>query len=76
MERPVSARPGTRRRQAALEHPARESGGDVQGAVQGKTDAKRQALECLVTDGYAERIPGARGSHLHTSLKPYREGAA
>ena len=49
---------------------------DVQGAVQGKTDAKRQALECLVTDGYAERIPGARGSHLHTSLKPYREGAA
>ncbi len=39
--------------------------------VTGKTETKTLALELLVTDGYAEARPGARGARLYHSLKPF-----
>lgn len=47
----------------------------VQSATSGKTDHVRLAVEFLVTEGYVARVAGPRGAHLHSSLKPFREGA-
>jgi len=41
--------------------------------VTGKGPALRAALDCLVTEGYATRTPGPRGSHLHVSVTAYRQ---
>jgi hypothetical protein len=45
----------------------------LEAGVKGNTDAKRLALELLITEGYVHRETGANRSQLHTSLKPYRE---
>lgn len=49
--------------------------GEVERNVDGKTDYIRNALDVLVQEGYVDRTHGARGALLHTSLRPYREGA-
>lgn len=36
-------------------------------------DTWRHAVDVLVTEGYATWVAGKRNSHLHTSLRPYRE---
>jgi len=40
--------------------------------VAGNGQAKRTALDLLVTEGYARAL-GARGAALHTTARPYRE---
>jgi hypothetical protein len=45
----------------------------VEENVQGKAEAKREALEVLVDEGFVKRETGARKALLFTSLKPYRE---
>lgn len=45
----------------------------LESSVKGNTDAKRLALELLVTEGFVHREIGANRSQLHTALKPYRE---
>lgn len=42
-------------------------------AVAGNNDHKHLALDLLVRDGYVSREDGPRRSHLHTSVRPYRE---
>jgi hypothetical protein len=44
----------------------------VEKNVEGKTDAKRTALDCLIDEGYVARDETNRGSQL-TSARPYRE---
>lgn len=41
--------------------------------VSGKTEAKRQALDVLVTEGYLSREAGSRNANLHRSVTPYRQ---
>lgn len=45
----------------------------IETAVVGKRDYVRQAVDCLVEEGYVEAVTGARGARLHRSVKPYRE---
>lgn len=46
---------------------------NVTAAVTAKKGVVTAALTALVKDGYVTRTDGPRGSHLHTSVKPYRE---
>jgi AAA domain-containing protein len=46
----------------------------LHGAVTGKGETKTLALELLVSDGYAEARPGARGARLYYSLRPFGTG--
>lgn len=49
------------------------TGRNVTDAVTGKKGAVTAALDALVREGHVRREPGPRGSHLHTSVRPYRE---
>lgn len=49
------------------------SGRAVTDAVTGKKGAVAVALAGLVREGHVQREAGPRGSHLHTSVRPYRE---
>jgi KaiC/GvpD/RAD55 family RecA-like ATPase len=41
--------------------------------VKGKTDLKREALRCLIDEGYVTFEAGPNNSTLHVLLKPYRQ---
>lgn len=45
----------------------------IETAVAGKRDYVRQAIKCLLEEGYIEELSGSRGARLHRSAKPYRE---
>lgn len=49
---------------------------DVLDRVPGRGEHVRQALALLVDEGFATVAEGARGSRLHTFLKPYSEAAS
>ncbi|OYN89282.1 AAA family ATPase [Parenemella sanctibonifatiensis] len=51
----------------------RQSWSQIRREVGGSTDAKRVALDVLVTEGYVAKTEGARNSWQHSSVKPYRE---
>ena len=45
---------------------------EIQKAVRGKSnDAKRQAIDELIADGYATETPGARGAKIIQHVRPY-----
>lgn len=41
--------------------------------VAGKDSGKRQAIDCLIREGFVESEPGSRNAQLLRSAKPYRE---
>lgn len=49
------------------------SGKHVTDRVGGKREYVLQALDLLVSEGYAAREAGPRGSKMHTSIRPFRE---
>jgi len=51
--------------------PEPASTADVKNNVTGKNETIVTALSMLVTDGYVERVAGARGTNLHKSISPY-----
>lgn len=48
---------------------------NVRDNVTGKAEYLSTALDRLVMEGYAERLPGERGSTLHKLNRPYRESS-
>lgn len=58
-----------------LEDNPQATGRQVMTAVRGNTDAKRAALDVLISEGWVMAEDGARGARLHTVLRPYREDA-
>lgn len=46
----------------------------IEEAVEGKRDTLRMAINRLLADGFAAEEPGARGSRLVSSIRPYRKG--
>lgn len=46
---------------------------EVKENARGKGETVVAALQTLVSEGYIERVAGARGANLHKSLKPFRE---
>jgi len=49
------------------------TGKEIKENTKGKGETQVAALQTLVSEGYVERVAGARGANLHRSLKPYRE---
>jgi hypothetical protein len=46
---------------------------EIKENTKGKAEVQVAAMQILVSEGYVERVAGARGANLHRSLKPYRE---
>lgn len=51
--------------------PGPVSSADIKSNVTGKGQTIVTALQMLVTDGFVERVEGARGTNLHISISPY-----
>jgi hypothetical protein len=49
------------------------TGKEIKENTKGKGETQVTALQALVSEGYVERVSGARGANLHRSLKPYQE---
>lgn len=45
----------------------------IEGAVRGKRDHLRHAIDLLVYEGYLHDAPGPRNATTHTAAKPFRE---
>jgi hypothetical protein len=56
-------------------NPGEHSGRTVDAEVKGKAAAKRQALRCLVDEGYVTASDGVRGSTMYRSATTFREEA-
>jgi hypothetical protein len=50
-----------------------QSRNKLEEAVKGKRDYVRQAITCLVREGFAEEVSGPRSSRLVALVRPYRE---
>jgi hypothetical protein len=48
----------------------------IEDAKLGKSEYVRKALDALVQDGYLTRQDGARGAHLYTTIRAFREAEA
>jgi len=46
---------------------------DLREMVGGRTEHIGTAVQLLAAEEYVSRTPGARGAHLHTSIRPYRQ---
>lgn len=46
---------------------------EIKENTKGKAEIQVAAIQILVSEGYVERVAGARGANLHKSLKPFRE---
>lgn len=45
----------------------------IRSVIRGKAGVIDTALSLLISEGYATRMPGARGAWMHSSVKPFRE---
>jgi AAA domain len=54
-------------------HPDGLAGQGIEDRVRGKAAEVRRATAFLVDDGHAEVSGGARGAHIHRSIRPYRK---
>lgn len=58
-----------------LEHVTNATGKQIEDTLKGKREYVRLAVRTLVAEGFVATQSGPRGSVLHTSAKPFREGS-